>query len=146
MLPYELKPADAAAVAQMLGRFELFRSLSSEQVGRLVPFVALHRYGEGEVVIEKDAAGDAFYLIYSGEVEVTVPGLLSEKVVSRLGPGQFFGELALLLRQPRSATVVAVEETDLFVLKSLDFEMVLERSPDIAALVRAVAKERFDAL
>ena len=144
MQEYELKDGDAAAVAGMLARFELFAALSPEHIRRAVPFVGLRRYEDGEVVIEKDDPGDAFYLIYSGEVEVTVPGFLSEKVVTRLGPGQFFGELALLLRQPRSATVAAIATTDLFVLKSLDFEMVLEREPDIAALVKSVAKTRFD--
>lgn len=136
---------DAGRVAWMLGRFELFASLSPEQLVRLAPFVSLRAYDEGEVVIEKDDAGDAFFVIYSGGVEVTAPGLLGfEKLITRLGPGEFFGELALLLRQPRSATVVCTEPSELFVLKSPAFTRLLESEPEIGALVKGIAKSRFD--
>lgn len=136
---------DAGRVAWMLGRFELFASLSPDQLVRLAPFVSLRTYDEGEVVIEKDDAGDAFFIIYSGGVEVTAPGLLGfEKLITRLGPGEFFGELALLLRQPRSATVVCTEPTELFVLKSPEFTRLLGSEPEIGALVKQIAKSRFE--
>lgn len=129
----------------MLGRFELFASLTPEQLLKLAPFVSFRKYEAGEVVIEKDDDGDAFFILYSGEVEVTKPGFLGfEQLVTRLGPGAFFGELALLLRQPRSATVVCTEACELFVLMSGDFARLLEGEPEVGALVKQIAKARFE--
>lgn len=146
MKPGEFTAKDAGRVGWMLGRFELFGSLTPEQLVRLAPFVGFRSYDEGEVVIEKDDDGDAFFIIYSGGVEVTKPGLLGfEKLITRLGPGEFFGELALLLRQPRSASVVCTEPTELFVLMAPEFGRLLESEPEIGALVKQIAKSRLDA-
>ncbi|TBR16730.1 cyclic nucleotide-binding domain-containing protein [bacterium] len=145
MRAVEFTAKDAGRVAWMLGRFELFASLSPEQLLKLAPFVVFRDYEEGEVVIEKDDLGDAFFIVYSGEVEVTKPGLLGfEKLVTRLGPGAFFGEMALLLRQPRSASVVCTGPTELFVLMAPDFTRLLEAEPEVGALVKAIAKDRLD--
>lgn len=141
----EFPDKDAGRAAWMLGRFELFASLSPEQLLKLARFVSFQTYDAGEVVIEKDEAGDAFFILYSGEVEVTKPGFLGiEKLVTRLGPGAFFGEMALLLSQPRSASVVCREPSELFVLMSGDFARLLESEPEVGALVKAIAKARFE--
>lgn len=141
----EFSGKDAGRVAWMLGRFELFASLTPEQLLKLAPFVSFRTYEAGEVVIEKDDDGDAFFILYSGEVEVTKPGFLGfEKLVTRLGPGAFFGELALLLRQPRSATVVCTEASELFVMMSGDFARLLQGEPEVGALVKQIAKSRFE--
>lgn len=146
MKPGEFTAKDAGRVAWMLGRFELFASLAPEQLVRLAPYVGFRGYDAGEVVIEKDDVGDAFFAIYSGEVEVTKPGLLGfEKLITRLGPGQFFGELALLLGQPRSATVVCTEPTELFVFMAPEFARLLAGEPEIGALIKQIARSRLDA-
>lgn len=143
MKPGDSTAKDAGRVAWMLGRFELFASLSPEQLLKLAPYVVYRDYEEGEVVIEKDDLGDAFFLIYSGAVEVTAPGLLGvEKLITRLGPGEFFGELALLLRQPRSASVVCTEESELLVLPAPEFARLLETEPEVGALVKEIARSR----
>jgi CRP-like cAMP-binding protein len=77
------------------------------------------------------------YLIASGRVEVESP---VGKVV--LEEGEFFGEMALLSREPRSASVTALRSTDLLVLDADDFLRLVDRLPDIGAKVRAVAKDR----
>ena len=79
--------------------------------------------------------GDAMYLIASGAVDVDAP---SGKV--RLEEGDFFGEMALLSREPRSATVTAVRATDLLVLDVDDFLDLLDRLPDIGAKVQDVSR------
>lgn len=145
MRPVDFDKGEGGKVAWMLSRFELFASLSQDQLLRLARYVSLRRYEEGELVIEKDDAGDAFFLIYSGGVEVTAPGLLGfEKLITRLGPGEFFGELALLLGQPRAATVVCTEASELFVLMSADFARLVEGEPEVGALVKQIAKARFE--
>jgi predicted MFS family arabinose efflux permease len=68
------------------------------------------RFAAGDVVISQGAVGDRFYVIGSGEVEVDV----SDRAVRRLGPGESFGEVALLRDVPRTAAVVAVTDLELF--------------------------------
>jgi CRP-like cAMP-binding protein len=77
------------------------------------------------------------YLIASGGVEVE-----SAAGKVRLKEGDFFGEMALLSREPRSATVTATRATDLLVLDADDFLRLVDRLPDIGARVKAVARER----
>ena len=91
----------------------------------------------GTTIIRKGERGDAMYLIASGRVEVESA---NDKVV--LEEGDFFGEIALLSREPRSATVTALRPTDLLVLDADDFLRLVDRLPDIGAKVQAVAKER----
>ena len=85
----------------------------------------------------KQAFYDAMYLIASGAVEVDSVG---GKV--RLDEGAFFGEMALLFREPRSANVTAIRSTDLLVLDAEDFRRLLYRLPDVGAAVEAIARER----
>ena len=77
------------------------------------------------------------YLIASGRVEVESA---AGKVF--LDEGDFFGEIALLSREPRSATVTALRATDLLILDADDFLRLVDRLPDVGAKVHAVAKDR----
>lgn len=77
------------------------------------------------------------YLIASGTVDVDASG---GKV--RLEEGDFFGEMALLTRERRTATVTAIKSTDLLVLDCDDFHRFIDRNPEIGAQVRAVAQGR----
>jgi voltage-gated potassium channel len=77
------------------------------------------------------------YLIASGTVDVDASG---GKV--RLEEGDFFGEMALLTRERRTATVTAIKSTDLLVLDCDDFHRFIDRNPEIWAQVRAVAQGR----
>jgi CRP-like cAMP-binding protein len=77
------------------------------------------------------------YLIASGRVEVESA---NGKVM--LEEGDFFGEMALISREPRSATVTTLRPTDLLVLEADDFLRLVDRIPDIGTKVQAVAKER----
>jgi CRP-like cAMP-binding protein len=77
------------------------------------------------------------YLIASGRVEVA-----SAAGNVRLEEGDFFGEMALLSREPRSATVTALRATDLLILDADEFLRLVDRLPDVGTKVRAVASER----
>ena len=123
---------------------ELFTSLSDENLRKALYFVKTVEFDDGETVFEKDEPGESFYLIREGRVEARVPGFFGAKVLSAMGSGEFFGELALILQRPRSATVVCVEPTVCFVLDHADLERLMERSPDVAAAIKRIAKQRFD--
>jgi putative peptide zinc metalloprotease protein len=102
-----------AEVAEM----ELFRDLSSAELdvllGRLVPLAV----EPGEVIIHQGDSGERFYVIRSGRVEVTRDG----QSLAHLGAGDAFGEIALLLDVPRTATVTATEAIELLALEAHDF-------------------------
>src|SRR5688500_7470339 len=95
-----------------LGRVRLFRACSKKElttIGRASDEV---RVSAGKVLCEEGAAGHEFYLILDGEASVKAKG----RKVATLGAGDYFGELALLTRAPRDATVVADSDMELLVL------------------------------
>lgn len=96
---------------EMLARVPLFASLSARHLRRLAELTEEHRYMEGAPVVREGDVGDTFYVILAGEAKV-VPR--SGRVVHRLYPGDFFGEISLLDGGPRTASVVA--ETELLML------------------------------
>jgi voltage-gated potassium channel len=88
-------------------------------------------------IIRKGHAGDCMYFIAAGEVEVDLPG---KKV--RLGEGAFFGEMALLGNNLRSANITTTRVSRLLVLDLVDFRMLMARHPDLAATIDAEARRR----
>jgi voltage-gated potassium channel len=89
-------------------------------------------------VVRRGDAGDSMFFISSGEVEVRLPNGGSV----RLGEGAFFGEMALLERQPRSATVSTTRPTTLLVLYASDFYEIASHIPKLAEAVENEAKRR----
>ncbi|MBY0527642.1 MAG: glucose-6-phosphate dehydrogenase [Gemmataceae bacterium] len=97
-------------------------------------------YGPGETVIKNGELGNEMYFICRGKVEVVGDG---DKVVSTMGEGSFFGEIALLLSRPRMATIRTLTPCDLFVLDKADFTSVLKDHPDFAKSLAKIAHERY---
>jgi voltage-gated potassium channel len=89
------------------------------------------------MIIRKGQAGDCMYFIADGEVEVDLPG---KKVT--LGEGAFFGEMALLGKNLRSANITTTRVSKLLVLDLVDFRMLMARHPDLAETIDAEAKRR----
>ena len=89
------------------------------------------------IIIRKGQVGDCMYFIAAGEVEVDLPG---KKV--RLGQGAFFGEMALLGNNLRSANVTTTRMSQLLVLDLVDFRTLMARHPDLAETIDAEAKRR----
>jgi glucose-6-phosphate 1-dehydrogenase len=96
-------------------------------------------YAAGEVIIREGEIGHEMYAVCRGQVEVLDR---SGKRISVLPEGAFFGEMSLVLAQPRSATVRALTDCDLFVLEQRDVDGVLKDFPQFAASLRAIARSR----
>lgn len=133
----EIRRRDFVVTFAMVAHVPLFAHLDAASISDLVAILKARTVPAGTVIIRKGEPGDAMYLIASGELEVDAP---TGKV--RLGEGDFCGEMALLTRERRTATVTAVKSTDLLVLDCDDFHRFIDRNPEIGAQVRAVAQGR----
>ena len=125
---------------------DLFGPLSDdERRAAASRFRSVH-YAGGEKIIEEGAPGDSFFLIDSGEVQVSKKMGGYSRELARLMDGQFFGEMALLTGEPRAATVVAASDVDLFVLDKNGFQDIIAANPEMAVDISSILAERREAL
>jgi len=115
-----------------LRRIPFFGELPDTELQAISEQLHRERYLKGQVIFSEGEEGDALYLIESGQVQVVTGPSSDEKILAYLGPGNFFGELALLLDEPRSATVRVVIDVEVWVLRKHDLEAMLEDHAIIA--------------
>lgn len=129
-----------------LRAIDLFRPLSDEEL-RLAAsrFRHLH-YAARERLIAEGEPGASFFVIDHGEVEVSKQFGRSSRTLARLMEGQFFGEMALLTGEPRSASVTAATDVDVFTIDKAGFQEVLAKNPAIAVDISTILSERQEAL
>lgn len=136
-------PKDAAlSIADRLRHIPLFAHLGSDEIERIARAAREKSYPKGSVILFEDDPGDALYVVVSGEVKVVLIGEDGREVIlSILDDGDFFGEMALIDDQPRSAHVIAMEDSNLLVLRREDFQSALQDVPRIAlGLLRALSR------
>jgi HD-GYP domain-containing protein (c-di-GMP phosphodiesterase class II) len=109
---------------------EVLGCLPAEALGELAERARPRRYGAGETVFEEGAPGDSMHLVVAGLLEVRRREGIEEYVLARLVPGHAFGELAVLDRTPRTATVVAVENSETVEIGASDLDRVLADHPE----------------
>src|SRR4051794_19822358 len=123
---------------ELLRTVPVFSDLSDADIESLSRLCTRRRYPKDTVVFFENEEGDSFFVIVEGRIKVTILGDDGREVIlSILGPGDFFGEMALLDNEPRSATAIAVEETELISLARADFQGAMTENPSIlTALIR----------
>jgi trk system potassium uptake protein TrkA len=135
--------AELGVLAGMLRKVDFFAPLTIGQLETILPHVMLCRYEAGETVFRQGDAGEAFHIVYQGKVDIRLPRFLFlSKTIATLSAGQFFGEIALISAEPRTATVVCTEPTLLFTLLASDFAFVLRENPAAAQEMRSIADQR----
>ena len=107
---------------------DLFEDLEPRDLDVLANVARDYHYDPGDVVVAEGDQSGRFHLIVSGRATVTV----GDQVVAEFGPGTYFGELAMIDRQPRSATVTAAEELHTLSLASISMRPVLREHPEIS--------------
>lgn len=133
----EIRRRDFVVTFAMVARVPAFEHLDAASIAELVNILRARTVSSGTVLVREGDPGDAMYFLASGEVEVANAALHV-----RLGEGEFFGEMALLSRNPRTATVTATTSTDLLVMDVNDFLRLLDRFPAIKAHIENVADRR----
>jgi len=143
-MPLDIGDKDRLEVVKMLSKVPLFSGLGSKQIKSIASSFARERsYKSGDMIEREGDSAVAFYLITDGAVEIRG----GTKILSRLSRGQFFGEMALIDKQPRSANVVAAEGgTKCLVMPSWSFRAALENDPKLAiGILRELSSRLRDA-
>lgn len=117
--------------AESLSQVPLFKRLEPDELERLATGVEQVDFPAGETIFNENDKGDALYVVHSGSVRIWVLDEDAEPVtLAELKPGDFFGELAVLDRGPRSTNATAITEITLHRLSSDDFQAFLMQHPD----------------
>jgi CRP/FNR family transcriptional regulator, cyclic AMP receptor protein len=121
-------------VAQFLKRVRLFERVAAADLDAVVPRLRARSLKKGQVLFRDGDPGEEMYLVRSGTMVVSKPvtGTV-EQVLGRAGPGDFFGEMSLFDRAPRSATLQAETDAALLVLDRENLQRLVETSPAAAA-------------
>ena len=119
-----------ADLAEIFRSIPLFSALSREEIAKVLGKLEKKVFASGATIVSQGDAGDAFYLIESGNVQVVLenPGAQPE-TVAVLGGQDWFGEMALLSGEPRSATIVTLKDTSVWRLSQEDWFELIDKHP-----------------
>ena len=121
-----------------LRNVSLFESLDQQELEALSDVTFTRTFSKDNVIILAEEEGDTLFILKKGQVKVSIVSEEGREVIlSLLGPGSVFGELSLLDGKPRSANVVAIEETELLMLRRVDFLQLIYKTPQIATALLA---------
>ena len=129
-------------LTERLSAVDIFSPLTQEELARLASSARSHTYAPGESIIRAGDAGDSMFVVNHGGVEVRITDNGRQLTVASLGEGDFFGEMALLTGQPRTANVVAVEETEVLEIGHDALKQLFEANPELAESLSHTVIER----
>ncbi|HEX4468836.1 MAG TPA: Crp/Fnr family transcriptional regulator [Gemmatimonadaceae bacterium] len=116
-----------------LATVPLFNGLDRVELERFAEVTREKSYPKGSVILFEDDPGDSLFVVRDGRVKVVLIGEDGREVIlGVLGVGEYFGELSLIDDRPRSAHVIAMEDSNLLVLRREDFRKRVESSPSVA--------------
>lgn len=122
-----------ACEASMLTEVELFEHVSDEDRMRLAEFIDFHKVAAGETLFKAGEPGESLYIVRTGEIELFIKDTAGQKILLAIaGANEVFGELALLDRGPRTATALALVDSELLELDRDDLMLLFQKSPTAA--------------
>jgi CRP-like cAMP-binding protein len=133
---------DSAEIIKLLAQGELLRHLPPEDISELLPLISRRELKPDEIIFRAGEEGDALYIIIRGKVEVIEGGGQDCHSLAELGPGQAFGEMALLSGERRTATIRAAGPVELLAIRREDFLRLMSEDSQLAASARRLSHER----
>jgi len=130
-----------SAPVDALRKVPLFAGLDDEDLGRLANQMKERRFSEGDSMTSEGSGGAGFFVITEGNATVSVGG----EVKTALGPGDYFGEIALIDEGTRSATITAATDVTAYGLTSWEFKPFVEDHPQVAWTLLKTLAERLRA-
>ena len=134
---------DTSSMSDALAAVPLFAGLDAEGLTSMTRGMRVRRFRRGETIFHLGDPGDALFIVMAGSIKITLPADTGdEAILATLRPGDFFGELALLDGAPRSATAVAIEATETYILPRDQFRELVATEPVMReALLATLAAE-----
>jgi CRP-like cAMP-binding protein len=140
------KQADATERIKLLAACDLMRHLPAQHIEQILPCIHTRQLKSGEILFKAGEPGDALYIVAHGKVEVLANGSPGTEAggsaIATLGEGHAFGEMSLLSGGPRSATIRAVEDTDLLKIGKDDFDRLVATDRQMADAVQRISHQR----
>jgi small-conductance mechanosensitive channel/CRP-like cAMP-binding protein len=134
---------DPETLAELLSAVDIFSPLKPGELSALAAASANHVFAPGETIIREGDEGDSMFVVSRGSVDVRVDTNGTPRTINRLGEGAFFGEMALFTGEPRTANVVAAEETEVLEIGHDAMRSLFQTNPDLVeALSRAINERR----
>jgi small-conductance mechanosensitive channel/CRP-like cAMP-binding protein len=142
-VPYKPEVIDPQAFQQMLAKVPIFEPLLPEELSLLAREMELVEYGDQERIVEQGARGDSMLILRSGRALVSVKDKNgAERQVKELGPGDFFGEMALLTGESRTATVTAEGDLSAIAVYKEALNELFSRRPALLSVIAGIAAQR----
>jgi CRP/FNR family cyclic AMP-dependent transcriptional regulator len=117
----------------MLGNIPLFSSLSESHLQTLSAHAVTRTFPKNAIIVNEGDTSDSLYIIVSGKVKIFLSDEQGKEIILDLqGPGEYFGEIALLDEAPRSASVMTLDASSFLIISKYDFREYLGKNPDIA--------------
>ena len=148
----ENKPQDLAfdehvnVVTERLGKVDIFAPLSDEETERLAQLSEVRVFAPGESIVRMGQEGNSMFVIMRGSVDVQISNDGVTKSVNKLRENDFFGEMSLLTGQPRTATVVAIDETEVLRISKDSVRPIFEANPNLVNSISEIVEERRELL
>ncbi|MFA6433628.1 MAG: cyclic nucleotide-binding domain-containing protein [Elusimicrobiales bacterium] len=138
-----LTDADAIQFTKMVKKINFFAAMNIGLLEKILNRINFYQYDSGERVCRQGEPGDTFFVVCEGRLKVSVrEAFFLSRTLAHFGPGDCFGEMALLDRAPRSATVTCEESSKIFVLMGDHFDQVLAENPSFAQEIKNLAADR----
>lgn len=132
----------SAEICEFLRQARLFPDLTPRTLTQVADQMRLEKHATGATIIRQGDPGEKFYLIKRGTVDIVVEKDNVSRSVAKRGRGDYFGERALILDQPRQATVIALEDMELYTLGREEFQAVRDTSATFEEELRKALFER----
>jgi CRP-like cAMP-binding protein len=137
----------ASRVIELLRSMDLFAELEDTELAKIARLLKELKASENEIIFQQGEAGDALYIVLSGRVRIaTTDHFGRERVLAFYGPGEFFGDMAVLTGEPRSAGASASTDVRLLQLRKEDFDLLVTTSVGMMRGMMRVMVERQAAL
>jgi small-conductance mechanosensitive channel len=133
-------------IADRLSAVDIFSPLSSEEVNQLAIATVGHVFAPGETLIRAGDEGSSMFIVHKGRVAVQVADTGGPRTVAVLSEGNFFGEMALFTGEPRTANVVALDETEVLEIGHAAMKHIFDTNPSLAESISWTIAERQAAL
>ncbi len=137
-----LRDGDGGAIAERLSAVDIFAPLSADETSMLAQAAVRHVFAPGETVIRAGDEGSSMFVVHKGKVRVQVSENGRPRTVATLNEGDFFGEMALFTGEPRTANVLALEETEVLEIGHAAMKRVFDTNPDLVESLSFIMAER----